>query len=262
MTRLLAFVVLLPGLAAANPYKDSLTDAAESLEDAMSAARRAGGSCASALSNGLRKGVDDIDSIRWGTTELRFNEVQGYVNTLAASAARAGCSQKVSERMGRAVMALNSAHAKLESNQERRERRERRDDDDDTDGHNRRPPTSQPTPIARDCGIPNDAGCQMQRQGQWAMDRDVFGGFFESLKNTNSDLSRADMCKAVFRSNWVTAKQVGLVLELFNSDLTRLDVAKYAAPHTVNPQQALGLASKFGSSLLQTDFTKLMSEQR
>lgn len=389
MKKLLAPMLLLPALALANPYKDALTDAAEGLEDALSAAKRAGGGCYPAVKNDLNRGIDDIDDVRRGTTLRRFGEIQAFVNNVAATAQRSGCPQKVGDRIGRTVVALNTARAQLDDRDDRRERRRRDDDDDDDDKHGKHhpaepPPPSQmavgplrvtynqmveneqgvrvdvtrvgfgpgrpparfflgarvrplngppgpwemtrapfrtdvplppnqdlttfwfkvrtlpgaqtaggrfvvqvsafdeqsklelgtveapmefavappPPPVARDCGTPADAGCAMQRNGRFAMDRDTWLGFFGSVQANNSDLTKADMCKSVLAANYVTAKQLGLLLDLFNSDLVRFDVAKLAAPHTVNPQHALGLASKFRSGLIQNDFTKLMAEQR
>jgi hypothetical protein len=388
MRRLLPLMILLPGLVWANPFKESLTDAAESIEDASSAAKRAGGSCKGILPS-LDQSVEDIDSIRRGTTERRMNQIQSFVNGLQAASAQAGCPRKVAERISRAVVALNNARSMMEDDDDRRDRRHHHRDDDDEDENRRQPPappppppgraveitlgelrviygervngeggvkvvlgasslrglgrapfsfggrvrmedgswsewlTSQqymapqdpyqapeyvqwfpahllrggsgnghflarislldrnrselafrevpidlvgapaPTPMApRDCGTGQDPGCSMQRAAHWAMDGETFSGFYQSQKSTSSDLARADMCRSVLGNNWITAKQLGMLLELFNSDLVRLDVAKVAAPHTVNPQHALGLTSKFRSSLLQRDFTALMSQQR
>lgn len=383
MKTTIGILLLCPALAMANPYKERLTDAAEGLEDAQSAARRSGARCDSAMSSSLERAIDDIDEVRRGASERRFGEIQRAVNDLALAAPNNGCSQKVSDRIARAVVHLNAARAWLEDHGDRRERRQRRDDDDEDDRARPPPPGQQglltvgalrvtynqmmdneqavrvdvtsvqvtgrppprfllgarvrpqngppgpwemvrapfridalapnadlttfwfkvrqlpgaataggrfvvqvavfdenrvelgsreaplefavappPPPVARDCGTPADAGCEMQRGGHWAMDRDTFNGLLQSLRGNSSDLTKADMCRAVLGNNWITAKQLGLVLDFFSSDLIRLDVAKVAAPHTVNPQHALGLSSKFRSSLLQADFTRLMADQR
>jgi hypothetical protein len=124
------------------------------------------------------------------------------------------------------------------------------------------PGTPPPPPANRECGLPGDAGCMMARQGNYAMDATVFNGFLASLRATPSELTRHDICRSVLANNWITAKQLGVVFDLFNSELTRFDVAKLAAPRTVNPQHALGLAAKWRSSIISADYTKLMAEQR
>jgi hypothetical protein len=132
MKTVLGLLLLCPAVALAkNPYKERLTDAAEGLEDAQSAARRSGAQCDRALSNALEDTIDDIDDLRRGSSERRFDKVQRAVNDLAMSAPRNGCSQKVADRIARAVVHLTAARAWLEDHGDRRERRERRDDDDD-----------------------------------------------------------------------------------------------------------------------------------
>lgn len=386
MTRLLAILCFLPGLALANSYRESIDDAAESVEDASNALRRANPSC-KVIVPSLSRAVDDIDSIRRGTTEHRMSEVQSFVNSLQTMSAQAGCPPKVVERISRAMAALNTAHSLLDATDDRRDRKHHHRDDDDDDaapppppgrsieaalgelrvvygervngepgvrvdvpsaslrgigrtpfyfggrlraqggewsewvtspqytapqdpyvwnnvysqffparllrsatgarlvarlsifdanrnelafketvidlvGGPSAPPLPPPPVVARDCGTGDDSGCTMQREGRWPMDRDTFNGFLGSLRATPSDLVRAEMCKAVLANNFLTAKQLGMVLELFNSDLIRLDAAKLAARHTVDPLHALGLTSKFRSSMLQADFARLMSEQR
>ncbi len=400
MTRLLAILAFVPCLALANPFKDSIDDATDALEDAVKAANRGGSPNCKTLVNGIGRSIDDLESIRRGTTERRLNELLVNVTQLQVQSIQLGCPQKVADRVNLAVSTLNGARSQLDRDDDRKEHRHRHKDDDDDD---RMPPNNNPPPppppgraleatlgelrviygervngeagvrvdlpsasvrgigrtpfyfaghirsqagewtdwvagpqytapsdpyvwnnvytqffparllrstsgsqflvrismfdgnrnelafkearidlvaaggpqgapgpagppppaAARDCGTGDDPGCTMSRgRGGWAMDRDSFNGFYNSLRATPSDLTKADMCRSVLAANYVTAKQLGMVLELFNSDLTRLDVAKLAAPHTVNPMHALGLSTKFRSSLIAADFTKLMSEQR
>ena len=393
MTRLLAILAFLPCLALANPFKDSIDDATEALEDAANATRRASPNCKNLVPQ-INRAVDDLESIRRGTTERRLNEILVAVTTLQVQGIQQGCPQKVNDRIVLAVSTLNTAKGQLDRDDDRRDRHRRHKDDDDYDDNrddrNQPPPPppgraleatlgelrvtygervngepgvrvdlpsaslrgmgrnsfyfagrlrsqtgewtewvagpqftapqdpyvwnnvytqffparilrsangsqfvarismfdgnrneiafkeakidlvagggpqaqQPPPPATRDCGTGEDVGCTMQRGRAWAMDRDSFNGFYATLRSNNSDLSRADMCRSVLDNNWVTAKQLGMILELFNSDLIRLDVAKLAAPHTVNPMHALGLAGKFRSALIGADFTRLMSEQR
>jgi hypothetical protein len=83
----------------------------------------------------------------------------------------------------------------------------------------------------------------------------------KSLKAVGNELTREDMAEKMFKRNYLTAKQFGLVLDLFENELTRLDVAKNAAPHVVNPQHALGFSSKWDNSLNGEDYVEIMSAQ-
>ncbi|GEM_PF-2815527 len=257
MKTLLAILLAVPSLALAQSrgYTEDLTDSAEALEEALDLVNRTGGNCAAALASPLRHAIDTLDSIRNGTTEWRLNEVASELSMLSTYGKRGVCPRDVNEPMGMANAVFARARTKNPEDGRRRDHRRRGGNDE------RRPPPP-PVVVVRDCGTGEDAGCQMQRNGDWAMDRDVFAGVFASLKGQRSDLTRLDMCKSMFARNAMTAKQLGMVLELFNSDLLRLDAAKVAAPRVVNPQHALGLSEKFRSGLLQRDFTDLMAQQQ
>ncbi len=113
-----------------------------------------------------------------------------------------------------------------------------------------------------DCGAGEDVGCTMQRRGHYPMDFDSFRSLLDALNSNASVINRADIMKTALADAYLTAKQLGLILDLFDSIIYRFDVAKLAAPHVVNPKHALGLASKFESSIYATDFTKLMASQK
>ena len=118
-------------------------------------------------------------------------------------------------------------------------------------------------PVARlDCGTGDDAGCSMRRNGHSPMDGESFRGFLDSMRSNPNEISRNEIAEETLKTEYLTAKQLGLVLDLFNNEITRFDVAKDAAPHVVNPKHAMGLSSKFNNSIYATDFTKLMVSQR
>ncbi len=117
-------------------------------------------------------------------------------------------------------------------------------------------------PTYRDCGTGNDPGCAMTRNGQPAMDAATYASVMTALRTNNNELTRAEMCQSLFRGNYLTALQLGSVLDLFGNELTRLDVARKVADHVVNPQHAMGLASKFQNSFNQRDFVQVMTGQR
>ena len=51
-------------------------------------------------------------------------------------------------------------------------------------------------------------------------------------------------------------------MDLFNNELTRLDMAKFAATRTVNPMHAIGLSAKFRNSILAQDYVTVMGRQQ
>ncbi|MEW6435469.1 MAG: DUF4476 domain-containing protein [Myxococcota bacterium] len=124
------------------------------------------------------------------------------------------------------------------------------------------PPPVQPPPVVqRDCGTGNDVGCTMTRDGQYPMDAGTWNGFLTSLRTNASEFQRQRICEATFQRSYVTAFQLGMVLDLFSSDNTRLIVARFAAPRVVNPQHALGFSSKWRSSAQATQYSQLMTAQ-
>jgi len=126
--------------------------------------------------------------------------------------------------------------------------------------HHRPPPPSEPS--FRDCGTGRDPGCTMSRDGKYAMDADTWRGFYQSLKSQPNEITREEMTEKMLKKNYLTAAQLGLVLDLFNNEITRLDVAKFSASHVVNPQHALGFSSKWNNSISAGEYTELISEQQ
>jgi hypothetical protein len=124
------------------------------------------------------------------------------------------------------------------------------------------PAVVQPIGMVRDCGTgPNDPGCGLMRNGVMAMDAQVFSGFMRSLRAVMNEITREDMCEKMLARNGLTAMQLGQVLDLFNNEITRLDVAKTAAPKVVNPQHALELSTKFNNSFSAEEFVEIYSGQ-
>lgn len=124
------------------------------------------------------------------------------------------------------------------------------------------PPPPPSAPAFRDCGTGNDPGCTMTRDGKYAMDGETWKGFYQSLKSQSNEISREEMAEKLLKRNYLTAAQLGMLLDLFNNEITRLDVAKTAANHVVNPQHALGFSSKWRNSISAEEYTDLISEQQ
>jgi hypothetical protein len=125
------------------------------------------------------------------------------------------------------------------------------------------PPPPPPAPAFRDCGVvANDPGCTMMRDGKYPMDAETWRGFYQSLKSQPNEISREEMAEKMLKRNYLTAAQYGLLLDLFANEISRLDVAKTAAPRVVNPQHALGFSSKWQNSISAEEYTEMIAEQQ
>ena len=136
-------------------------------------------------------------------------------------------------------------------------------------GPPRPPPPSGPGPgpgpgyQVRDCGTgPTDQGCSMQRNGRWAMDGMTWSNIYGALRDQPNEIYRRDMLQQLLANQMITAAQLGMLLDLFNNEIYRRDMATFCAPRVVNPMHALSLSNKFNNSIYQRDFVTLMSQQR
>src|SRR5262249_31791536 len=114
----------------------------------------------------------------------------------------------------------------------------------------------------RDCGTtPEDAGCQEERNGQYAMAREEWLGLFSSLQATMSEISKRNMLASTAASRYFTAQQLMQALDLFRSETTQLEVVRAVAPHLIDPQRALEYGSRMRSSISRERLVKLLSER-
>jgi hypothetical protein len=125
-----------------------------------------------------------------------------------------------------------------------------------------RPPPPAPAPVYRDCGTGRDPGCEMSRDGQYAMDAETYRGFMTALKSQANEISRQEMTEKMLKRQYLTAAQYGEVLDLFKNEISRLEVATFAARRVVNPQHALGFASKWRNSISSEEYTEMIAEQQ
>ncbi|MBL0695510.1 DUF4476 domain-containing protein [Comamonas sp. JC664] len=197
----------------------------------------------------IQTGDHDMPSTRVRVTGTGpEGEQQGVDMNIQAGGTHMGVEMKVRG---------DATHSGREEKHERRERRRERHEE----------PQAVPVrgfasePAFRDCGTGEDPGCTMRRDGQLAMDAETFRGVLQSLKNTSNEITREEMAEKMFRRNYLTAKQFGRVLDLFSNEITRLDVAKNAAPHVVNPQHALGFSSKWNNSISGDEYIEIMTAQ-
>ncbi|MFP2898010.1 DUF4476 domain-containing protein [Corallococcus sp. 4LFB] len=115
-------------------------------------------------------------------------------------------------------------------------------------------------PAFRDCGVGTDEGCTTRRDGQLPMDASTWRGFYQSLKSEHNELVRQEKAEKMLKRVYLTAAQFGMVLDLFNNEITRLEVAKVTAPHVVDPQHALGFSSKWRNSISGSEYTDIITE--
>lgn len=121
-----------------------------------------------------------------------------------------------------------------------------------------------PEPRSRgfDCGAGfDDPGCGLERNGQRPMDSAAFLGVLATLRSTSSDLSKETQATKAMRRSLLTAAQLGLVMDQFSSDLSRLAVVRALVGNVVNPRHALGHSVKFSSALSREEYVDLLSQQ-
>ncbi len=125
------------------------------------------------------------------------------------------------------------------------------------------PPGAQPYPLARDCGTgSDDLGCSISRNGRWPMDGATWASVYAAMRSQPNEIYRRDTVTSMLSQQVLTAAQLGLVLDLFNNEIYRYEVAQFCAPRVSNPLQAVGFSNKFNNAIYQRDFVTLMSNQR
>ncbi|RKI05242.1 DUF4476 domain-containing protein [Corallococcus sp. AB004] len=122
------------------------------------------------------------------------------------------------------------------------------------------PVAAEAAPSHRDCGTRSDEGCMMRRDGQYPMDASTWSGFYQSLKSENNEIVRQEKADKMLKRVYLTAMQFGMVLDLFKNEIVRLDVARIAAPHVVDPQHALGFSSKWRNSISGSEYTDIITQ--
>ncbi len=93
------------------------------------------------------------------------------------------------------------------------------------------------------------------------MDADAFDGFLQALRANRNELLRKDAALSTLERNRISARQLGSVLDQFNNEILKLDVARAAAPRVVDPRNAIGLSTKFRNAIHQSEFVALMNQQ-
>lgn len=239
---LMTTVLLLPALALAG---GAMRDAKDALRSARDLSEDTDARCARPLQRKLDDLDDELRDVSRGDTSPRraltlAREVRDWVDTECPGK----LARSVGDELDTVVDALSDVrHAAA----------------DDRDDRRARPREDARPVVRRDCGTGEDPGCNLALAGHLPMDATAWSGFVASLKANNSDILKLDLVRQVMRDNYLTAKQLGPVLDCFLSELIRVDAARAAAPHVVDRAHALGHAAKFHSSIMASDYMKAMT---
>lgn len=247
LTTMMAVVVLLPAAALAG---GALRDAKDALRAAKELTEDADARCARPLMRKLDALEDELRDVGRGDASPRralskAREVRDWLDTECPGK----LARKVGDELDSMADALEESRDEGRDDDDERRRDRRRDREDREDRR----------PARRDCGTGDDPGCSMTLSGHAPMDADAWKGFVASVQANPNELSKLDIVRQVMNANYVTAKQLGPVLDSFRNELLRLDAAKAAAPRVVDRSHALGHASKWRNSLLASDYTQVMT---
>ena len=98
----------------------------------------------------------------------------------------------------------------------------------------------------------NDDHCnQPTNYGPYAMDEGMFCALKQSIADKWFDSSKLEVVQMAMKNNFFTTAQVSSIMNLFDFESTKLDFAKQAYSHTVDPQNywLVNNAFTFSSSI-------------
>jgi hypothetical protein len=126
------------------------------------------------------------------------------------------------------------------------------------------PPPAPPAPpraaAPTDCGAgPGDTGCGLTRDGASPMGAAEFKVALEALRGGRNEITRRELLETLLGSSALTARQFTVLLNAFDGELQRLDVARAHADRVVNPKEAIPAAKLFRNSFSRQEFIELMS---
>lgn len=116
--------------------------------------------------------------------------------------------------------------------------------------------------VQRDCGTGPDPGCNQSRDGAYPMDAATYRGLLESARATANEITKSEMIITSLGSQYVTARQFVAFLDLFRNELTKMDVARAAAPKVVDPSRALSYGPRIVNSITRQEFVELIGQQQ
>jgi hypothetical protein len=119
-------------------------------------------------------------------------------------------------------------------------------------------PPPPPAFAATDCGTGfDDPGCNFTRPNK-PMTRGELDALMAAMRNARWEAQRVDALRENLGPRFLTARQLGMILDLFRQDPLKLEAARVAVPRLVDPQNAAALTSRFLSPDMQRDFRALL----
>ena len=95
-----------------------------------------------------------------------------------------------------------------------------------------------------------------------AMNDRGFDQFRFTVNKTSFENPKMDIGKEVISQNYFTADQIKTLLESFNYESSKLEMAKYAYDRTLDKENYYTLINAFTYSISKQDFTRFLQQQR
>ncbi|MEZ0313432.1 MAG: RICIN domain-containing protein [Myxococcota bacterium] len=112
----------------------------------------------------------------------------------------------------------------------------------------------------RDCGTGNDdPGCNMQRNGDYPMEGTAFNAMLTGIKSTPAEPQRVNMVRQMVVNKWITAQQLGVIIDLFRSETQALEAVRGAAHRVIDRDNLSVNITKFRSTPNKQAYTKIIA---
>lgn len=129
------------------------------------------------------------------------------------------------------------------------------------------PPVPRPQPVGF-CGtgivrrppiVTNPVYNPVVPAGPIAMDHFQFADVMQVIRNQHFDNSRRNVARQIISQHWFTSAQIAQMLQLFSFDSSRLEVAKFAYTHVVDPNRYYMTFDAFTFSSSVNELTRYMN---
>lgn len=94
------------------------------------------------------------------------------------------------------------------------------------------------------------------------MNAQSFNRFRESLRNESFENTRVNMAKQVIAANYFTTSQVKDILQVFNFENNKLELARYAYRYTIDKKEYYSLADCFNFSSNKDELIRYINNYR
>ncbi len=269
MLRALVLFSLVASSAFAGSRKSQIKDAIEEVKEAAELVDDEGGACSKKAGGKLDDVIDAFKDLRDDDSKAAFKALKKSIDR-ANDAVDENCKGKTA---GKVEKYLDRAMDKLDKDDDRDRDRDR-DRDDERDNRRANVTVTNDSlgvgPFQLQVGTRSEVRTQQNQYGTPpptpraapGMDSASFNGLMTALRGNPNEILRKDTAISSLSRNWITSNQFGDVLDLFNNEILKMDVAKAAASHVVDPGAAVGLSVKFRNSIYQNEFVTLMSSQQ